>query len=162
MSDGTARPLNPRPPNPRSLASIFGHPLHVMLVPVPIACFAGALVTDIAYACSDNLQWASFSSWLLTVGIIVAALAALFGIIDLLGDGRIRVLRAAWIHVLGNIVVLLLALLDTLIHTRDGYTGVMPSGLVLSAIIVLVLLVTGWNGWSMVHRHRVGVLETPP
>lgn len=150
---------NPPSSNPRSLASIFGHPLHVMLIPIPVTCFIGALVTDIAYACSDNLQWANFSSWLLSVGVIVAALAALFGIIDFLGDGRIRRLRAAWIHGLGNVVVLLLALLDTLIHTRDGYTGVMPWGLTLSAIIVLILLVTGWNGWSMVHRHRVGVLE---
>jgi uncharacterized membrane protein len=44
----------------------------------------------------------------------------------------------------------------------DGYTAVVPFGLGLSALTVLVLLVKGWNGWSMVHRHGVGVLESRP
>jgi uncharacterized membrane protein len=148
--------------NPRSLASILGHPLHVMLVPVPVTCFVGALVADLTYACTANLQWANFSGWLLAVGVIVAALAALFGFIDFLGDRRIRVLRAAWIHALGNVVMLVLAIFNLLVHMGDGYTAVVPFGLGLSALTVLVLLVTGWNGWSMVHRHGVGVLESRP
>jgi uncharacterized membrane protein len=32
-----------------------------------------------------------------------------------------------------------------------------PTGLILSALVVLILLVTGWNGWTMVYRHGVGV-----
>ena len=57
---------------------------------------------------------------------------------------------------LGNLVVLVLALLNTLIHTRDAWTSVVPFGLVLSIIVVLVLPVTGWLGWSMVYRYGVG------
>ena len=41
--------------NPRAIASIAGHPLHVMLVPIPISCFVGTLITDIAYWRSDNM-----------------------------------------------------------------------------------------------------------
>ncbi len=146
--------------SPRSTASIAGHPLHVMLVPIPITCFVGTLLTDLAYWRSDNLQWANFSAWLVTAGVIFGALAALAGITDFLGDGRIRDLRAAWIHGGGNAVALLFAILNAFVHSRDGYTAVIPQGLILSALTVLTLLITGWNGWTMVYRHGVGVAQS--
>ena len=54
---------------------------------------------------------------------------------------------------------LVLAIFNAFIHSRDAYTSVVPTGLILSALTVLILLVTGWMGWEMVYRHRVGVLE---
>jgi uncharacterized membrane protein len=147
-------------PNPRSTASIAGHPLHVMLVPIPIVCFVATLITDIAYWQTAKMLWSDMSAWLLVTGVIVSFLAALAGLIDFFGDPRIRELRAAWIHALGNIVVLILSIFNVLIHTRDAYTSVVPTGLILSAIVVLILLVTGCNGWSMVYRHRVGVVPS--
>ena len=148
--------------NPRSTAQIAGHPLHPMLVPIPIACFVGTFLTDLAYWKTANLQWAVMSSWMLTVGLIVALLAVIAGLIDFLGDARIRNLRALWIHAMGNALALILSLFNVFIHSRDGYTSVVPTGLILSTLVVLILLVTGWNGWAMVYRHRVGVSgETP-
>ena len=148
--------------NPRSTAQIAGHPLHPMLVPIPIACFAGTLCTDIAYWRSANMQWANMSAWMLTIGLIVAFFAVIAGLIDFLGDRRIRDLRAVWIHAIGNAIALVLAILNALVHTRDAYTSVVPTGLILSLLVVLILLVTGWQGWSMVYRHRVGVREQAP
>ena len=81
---------------------------------------------------------------------------------DFAGEPRIRGLAAAWIHGLGNGLVLLLGILNAFLHSRDGYTSVVPMGLILSALTVLVLLVTGWNGWAMVHRHGVAVLGDRP
>ena len=128
-----------------------------MLVPIPIACFVGTLVSDLAYWRTADMLWADFSAWLLTVGLVVAAFAALAGIIDFLGDRRVRALRPAWIHALGNVVALILAIINAFVHSRDAYTSVVPTGLILSALVVLILLVTGWNGWSLVYRHGVGV-----
>jgi uncharacterized membrane protein len=130
----------------------------VMLVPIPIVCFIAALITDIVYWQTAKMLWTDMSAWLLVAGVIVACFAALAGLIDFFGEPRIRELRAAWIHALGNIAVLILSIFNVLIHTRDAYTSVVPTGLILSAIVVLILLITGWNGWSMVYRHRVGVL----
>jgi uncharacterized membrane protein len=144
--------------NPRSTFSLRGHPLHVMLVPVPIVCFVVTLVTDIVYAQTAAMQWANISAWALVIGILFAVLAAIGGFIDFFSEARIRVLRPAWIHMLGNVTVLILSIFNAFIHTRDAYTSVVPAGLTLSAIVVVILLVTGWNGWSMVYRHRVGVL----
>jgi uncharacterized membrane protein len=148
--------------NPRSTARIGGHPIHPMLVPFPIACFVGTLLTDIAYARTANMQWANMSAWMLTVGLIFALFAVAAGFIDFLGDRRIRDLTAVWIHAGGNAIALILAIVNAFIHSRDGYTSVVPAGLVLSALTVLILLVTGWMGWDLVYRHRVAVLGDEP
>jgi uncharacterized membrane protein len=141
----------------RSTASVAGHPLHPMLVPFPIVCFVGTLVTDIAYWATANVMWANFSAWLLTVGLIMGVLAALAGLIDFLGNRLIRAQAPAWPHLLGNVLVMVLATLNVLIHSRDAWTSVVPLGLILSAVVVLILPVTGWLGWALVYRHRVGV-----
>lgn len=143
--------------NPRSTASVAGHPIHPMLVPVPIVCFVGTMVTDIVYAITKQMMWANFSAWLLVAGLVVAALAVIAGLVDFLGDGRIRSLGAAWIHGLGNALALVLAIINVLVHSRDAYTSVVPEGLILSILTVLILAVTGWQGWEMVYRHGVGV-----
>ena len=149
-------------PNPRSTARIAVHPIHTLLVPIPITCFAGTLVTDIAYAETANMQWANMSAWLLTVGLIVALLAVIAGFIDFLDDRRIRDLRAVWIHAIGNAIALILAIFNVFVHSRDAYTSVVPTGLILSILTVLILLVTAWMGGELVYRHRVGVLGDEP
>lgn len=141
----------------RSTAQIAGHPIHPMLVPIPIACFVGALLTDIAYVASAEIVWANFSAWLLLAGVVFGVLAAIAGLTDFLGNRMVRAKRPAWPHLIGNAVVLILAILNLMIHMRDGWTSVWPSGLALSAVTVLILPVTGWLGWALVYRHGVGV-----
>jgi uncharacterized membrane protein len=144
-------------PSLRSTAQIARHPIHPMLVPIPIVCFIGALVTDITYAVTAEMMYADFSAWLLLVGIVFGVLAAIAGLIDFLGNRLIRRQAPAWPHLIGNLVVLVLAFFNNMIHTRDAWTSVMPAGLVLSIVTVLILPVTGWLGWQLVYRHGVGV-----
>jgi uncharacterized membrane protein len=146
-------------PHPRSTAVIAGHPIHAMLVPFPIVCFVLALVTDVAYWQTSYLMWAEFSAWLLLAGVAFGVLAAIFGAVDFLASAEVRDQRPAWPHAIGNVVVLVLAFLNNLVHAHDGWTGVVPWGLTLSALTVLVLLVTGWLGASLVHIHGVGVRD---
>jgi uncharacterized membrane protein len=138
-------------------AQIARHPIHPMLVPFPIVCFVGTLITDLAYWFTEEVMWADFSAWLVTVGVITGFLAAIAGLIDFLGNRRVRAQAPAWPHVIGNAIVLVLATLNMLVHSRDAWTSVVPTGLILSAVVVLILLFTGWMGWSMVYRHHVGV-----
>jgi uncharacterized membrane protein len=105
------------------------------------------------------MLWANMSAWLLFVGLIVSLVAAPVGMVDFFGDPRIRELPAAWIHGIGNVTALILSIINCLIHTRDAYTSVVPTGLILSALVVVILLVTGWNGWALVYRHGVGVRQ---
>ncbi|HEY3681078.1 MAG TPA: DUF2231 domain-containing protein [Bradyrhizobium sp.] len=137
-------------------ARVARHPIHPMLVSVPIVCFIGALLTDITYAVSAEMMWADFSAWLLTIGFIIGVLAAIAGLTDFIGSPGIRALGPAWLHLIGNLIVLVLAFFNVLIHTRDAWTSVMPVGLVLSIVTVLILPVTGWLGWTMVYRYGAG------
>ncbi len=143
--------------NPPSTASIAGHPIHAMLVPFPIACFVGAWLTDIAYWQTLDLMWSNFSVWLLTAGLVMAGFAAIAGAIDYFTNARIRSFASAKIHVIGNIVALVLSLLNAFVHSRDGYTAVVPDGLILSTLVVVILGVTAWMGAHLVYRHGVGV-----
>ena len=137
--------------------TILSVPIHAILVPFPIVCFTGAMLTDITYSNSPQVQWANFSQWLLAVGLIIGVLAAIFGLIDFLAAGRTRP-RIGWFHLIGNVIVLLLAFFNNLIHSRDGWTGVVPTGLALSVITVLLMVVTGFLGHFIAYR-RVARVE---
>ena len=103
--------------------------------------------------------WATAATWLLGAGLVMAALAALAGLTDFLGEQRIRDLSDAWWHAGGNIVAVLISLYNFYTRYASGAAAVVPTGLVLSLIVVLILLFTGWKGWEMVYRHRVGVAD---
>ena len=136
---------------------ILGVPLHAMLVSFPIACFTGALLTDLAYVQSGGqVQWTNFSQWLLAFGELTGVLAALFGLIDLFGNRPAQRPRSAWLHLAGSATVLTLGLFNNLVHARDGWTGVVPVGITLSAITVAVLVVTAFLGHRLAYVHQRG------
>jgi uncharacterized membrane protein len=146
-------------PNPKSTAQIAGHPVHPMLIPFPIACFVLAFVSDLAFWKSSNVFWAGASLWLLGIGLLMAALAAVMGLIDVLGDDQVRNLSDAWLHAGGNVVAVVIELYNWYSRYEHGKEAIVPTGVILSLLVVLILLFTGWKGWEMVYRHRVGVAE---
>jgi len=127
-----------------------------MLVPFPIVCFIGALVTDIVYSRSTLIMWSTFSSWLLTIGLIFGAFAAIAGLIDFFNEPRLRRSTTAIAHMLINITVWIIELFNAFVHARDGWTSVVPTGLTLSVIAVLLLAVSGWLGGALVYRLGTG------
>jgi len=146
-------------PNPQSTASIAGHPLHPMLIPFPIAFFVSTFVCDLAFWRTGDPFWATVALWLLGAGLLMAALAAVIGLIDVLGEPRIRSLNDTWWHAGGNIIAVVIALYNWYLRYTSGEAAVVPIGLLLSLIVVCILLFTGWKGWNLVYRHRVGVAD---
>lgn len=112
-----------------------------LLAPVPMVCFSGALLTDIAYLQSAEMQWANFSAWLLLFGMVFGGLAAVAAAILVVRrrTGRESDVR---VRIVGSIVVLILALFNNFVHSRDAWTSVVPTGLTLSALTVLAMIVT--------------------
>ncbi len=134
-------------------------PIHVILAAYPIACFTGAFATDIAYAQTYEMQWANFSVWLITAGLVMGAIAAVAGIVDFALNQAARHRRTGWVHSVGNALVLLLSLWNVFVHSRDGYTSVVPTGLILSGIVALLVLVTSWIGTSITYRRHLGTVR---
>jgi len=149
--------------NPRSTAQIAGHPIHPMLIPFPIAFLVATSASDLAFWSWGNAMFATAAIWLLGAALVMAALAAVAGLIDFLGERRIRDIRDAWLHMIGNIVAVLLSLINFYLRYANGAeAGALPSGVWISLIVVLLLLFNGWKGWNLVYRYRVGVADTPP
>ena len=132
-------------------ARVGARPIHQVLTPLPVAYFTAALATDLAYWQTAEVMWERFSIWLIAGGLVMAALVALAAISDLAFGKQ----RPAWFRALGYLAGVLVSLLNVFVHSRDGYTAVVPTGLTLSAVAVVILLlcaVTG--GWNLTTRRR--------
>lgn len=147
----------PRTRNPKSTASIAGHPIHPMLIPFPIAFFVATFACDVAFWVTGSAGWFEPTLWLLGAGLIFAGLAAVAGLIDVLGDGQIRALSTVWWHAGGNLIAVAVETANIFLRNSGGSKAVLPTGIILSAVVVCILLFTGWKGWEMVYRGRVGV-----
>lgn len=147
--------------NPGSTATIGGHPIHPMIIPFPIAFLLATLFADLVFWGTGNPAWATAAIWLLGAGILTALAAAVAGVVDYLGDVRIRAIDASWQHGIGNVIAVLLALLSWLWRYLYGPDGVLPTGLVLSIVIAAILGFTAWKGGDLVYKHRVAVEDEP-
>jgi uncharacterized membrane protein len=97
--------------------------------------------------------------WLLIAGLVGGVLAAVAGSIDFWTIKRARSLTAAWIHFLGNAAALIVALVNLWPRLTEPEAPVLFGGLILSAIVVGILLVTGWMGGELAYRYKIGVIE---
>jgi uncharacterized membrane protein len=109
-------------------------------------CFVGAFVTDLVYWRSTSFIWGTFSVWLITAALIMAVFAAMVGLVDFAANRRIREFRPAWYHLFGNALVIVLSVINVFVHSRDGYTAVVPTGLILSGLVALILIGNGLDG----------------
>jgi uncharacterized membrane protein len=125
-----------------------------MLVSFSAAYFTGALVTDLVYWQMPDVVWERFSIWLITAGLIMAGLAVIAYVIDLLSGRQID--RPALPRAVGYLLAVLIALFNAFVHSRDGYTAVVPTGLMLSALVVAVLILTAGVASALANRHRIG------
>jgi uncharacterized membrane protein len=145
--------------NPKSTLQIAGHPLHPMLIPFPVAFLVATFVCDLIFWRTGNVAWSTGALYLLGAALVMAALAAAAGLTDFVGDGRIRNLSAAWHHMVGNVIAVVLSLWNWYRRYELGEAAILPTGLIISGLVVLILLYTGWRGWEMVYKHRVAIAD---
>lgn len=150
--------------NPQSTAKIAGHPIHPMLIPLPMTLFLATLASDIGYLATQERGWAIASMWLLGGGLVTALAAALAGFVDFFGDKRVRALRDAWMHMVGNLAAVALEAVSYYLRsTGDPAEAIAPVGITLSIVVALLLGFNGWKGGALVYKHRVGIPDqTPP
>ena len=115
-------------------------PIYLLLFPIPVVCFVAALVTDIAYANSAYLMWLHFSEWLIAAGLAFGGLAALVLLVEFFASRAIRTGSIGWTHLVLFYAALVVELINALIHTIDGWTAVVPTGMTLSVIGALLAL----------------------
>lgn len=137
-----------------SRAKLFGHPVHQIAVEFPIGMLAFTSLTDVLHALEPKPVWATAGRAALTAGIVGAAVAAPFGLIDYLAIPRkTRAKRIGAFHALGNVGVLSLFLGSLLLRRRRAR----PASVALSSLAMLGLGVTAWLGGELINRLGVGV-----
>ena len=119
----------------------------------------GTLGADFLYLRDGDPFFFMMTQWLLGSGIVLALVAALAGFTDFVGDGRIRALGIAWGHFLGNLGVVAIEAFNLYRRCIIGAGAIEGLGVMLSLAAVLLMLVTGWLGWEMVYRRRVGIAD---
>lgn len=144
----------------RSSATIAGHPIHPMLIPLPIGLWVFSLIADLVYFWRGNVGWEIAAYYTLLVGIAGAVLAAIFGLIDLLGIKDSRAYRTGLMHAGFNVVGLVIFAVDFYLRTMGGRQIVGEDSKIpfaLSVIGIVFLAVAGWLGGELVFRYGVGV-----
>jgi uncharacterized membrane protein len=117
--------------------------LHTLLLAGSVPLFLGALLSDMAYHDSYQIQWSNFASWLLAGAELFAGLALLGALIGLVRAPRKGGQPLTYFLLL--LVTWVLGLVNAFQHAKDAW-AVMPAGLVLSVIVTILILVTAWIG----------------
>lgn len=140
----------------RTPAQIAGHPIHPMLVPIPIGLWLFSFACDIiATMVAEPASWVTASEYAMVGGILGALAAALPGLVDLLSLRGRPIQKTALQHMALNLMVVALFAVNAWLRLQDSI-GHAPS-LVLSAVSVALLGVSGWLGGKMVYEAGVAV-----
>lgn len=137
------------PANIGSQAVIAGYPVHLWLIPLPVICLAGLLVTDLIFLTTGAVFWSKVSMGLGVSGLLAGFIASAFGLLDFATTERFREQEAGWMHALSATAVLVLTGLNLYVRAIDPASGVLPWGLALSALTVSLLGVTTWHGAAL-------------
>ena len=143
----------------RTPANIAKHPIHPMLVAIPIGLWIFSLICDLVHRFgSTNPNWTVVAWYTLVGGIIFALIAAVPGFIDMLSlpwDTK----RIALSHMSINLTVVALYVVNA--YVRKHSHGASDAGIWFSVLAVLMLAVSGWLGGKMVYIHGVAVDPAP-
>ena len=136
---------------------LLGHPIHQMLVVLPLGLLSGAVVFDVIHLITASEQAAIVSYWLIPAGVLTGLLAAVFGLLDWTKiEKGTRARRIGVLHGVGNVIVVSLFAVSWLL--RDAAAADVPViAVVLSVLGGGLAMVTGWLGGELVDRVGVGV-----
>jgi uncharacterized membrane protein len=139
-------------------ARILGHPVHQILIVFPLGLLATSFFFDLAWLAKGSEQLAIVSWWMIFAGVVGGAAASIFGLIDWLAIPRgTRARRVGAWHG-GAFLIVAVLFAASWILRRDAPAHPEGTELLLSALGVLLTVVTGWLGGELAERME----ETEP
>ena len=141
-----------------SPASIGRHPIHPMLVAIPIGVWTFSVIADVIYALGwGALNWKTVAFYCIGGGVVAALIAAVPGFIDVLSISDSRVWRVGVFHMSSNLTALVVFAISFALRWT-GNLGFLP--VAVSIVGLIFIGVGGWLGGELVYVHHMGV--TPP
>jgi uncharacterized membrane protein len=137
-----------------SRAKLAGHPIHQMMVAFPIGAFGMAVTSDVLRGGRSHRRYEHSAALAIDIGLVSAALAAPFGLVDWLAIPRgTRAKRVGAWHALGNTALLGLFVGSRWLRAR----GDLKRAQWLSGAGMLLGGLTAWLGGELVVRHGIGL-----
>ena len=127
-------------------------PLHTIFLAGAFPLFLVALLSDIAYFRTFQIQWSNFASWLIAGGLVFLGFALLFAVINLCQAGHKT--GRPLVYFLLVLVTWVLGLINAFEHAKDAF-AIMPAGLILSVIVTLLSVVAAWVGLTNLRSEGV-------
>jgi uncharacterized membrane protein len=141
-----------------SHVKVLGHPIHPMLVVLPLGLFIGAVVFDAIYLWRGSATLATVGYWNIAGGIVGGLLAAFFGLIDWLAiPARTRAKRIGLWHAGTNVLAILGFAFVWWTRYNSGQLATTSSLFPIEVVALLIGAVGGWLGGELVDRLGVGV-----
>ncbi len=126
-----------------SIARSGPNALHAILLGFPIALFSSALVTDITYLRTEELQWTNFSAWLIAGGLVFGGLVLVWALVSLVLGLRAADKGRRLLYAIVLAAMCVAGLINAFQHSRDGWSSVGTFGLLLSIVTVTLSLIAG-------------------
>ena len=144
------------PSNAQHPGHVAKHPIHPMLVPLPIGLWVFSFVADVIFLMGwGGPVWNDVAFYTMIGGTVGALLAAPFGLLDFLSLHDRATRRIGMMHMSLNLVIVAMFAANIWLRMRTVTGEGLP--VTLSAIAVLLLLGSGWLGGEMVYVHGAGV-----
>ncbi len=140
-----------------SKAKILGHPIHPILITIPLGLFVAAVVFDLIALFTGNGAFAQVAFWNMAGGLLGGLVAAVPGAIDWANiPAGTRAKRVGSMHGLGNVAVLALFAVAWWLR-RDAPEVVATAPFVLELVAIGLATITGWLGGELMDRLGVGI-----
>lgn len=119
-----------------------------VLLSFPIALFTGAVLTDVTYLRTAELQWTNFSAWLISAALVFGGLATAWALVEavIAWRSQARLIRLVVLGLWG--AAWILGLVNAFKHSQDGWSSVGAFGLILSILCAARALVAGFLAFS--------------
>ena len=148
-----------------SKVKIAGHPVHAMLVGLPVGLYVVTFGSYLAYALGAEPFWFRAGVYANVGGVITAALAAVPGFIDWAFGipAGTPAKRTGLAHMAFNVGALLLFAVDAFLQWshRNEVLPATGASAALAGLGVVLTAAAGFLGWKLVQTHHVGVELSP-
>ena len=141
-------------------ASIGRHPIHPILVALPIGLWVFSIVADIVFQLGwGPAVWKDVAYYTLAGGIVGALLAAIPGFIDFLSITEERARKTGIAHMIANLIALVVFGASFWLRSINT-VGWLPVACSIAGLVAMGA--AGWLGGELVYIHNMGVQPSKP
>ena len=117
--------------------------------------FPAALLSDIAYLNTAEMQWSNFAAWLITGALLFGGMALVFCVVSAVRERSAGARSARFLNLLLLALAWIAGLVNAFHHSRDAWSTVGTAGLLLSIASSTLALAAGWIAYAGIREKNL-------